>query len=415
MRKNTFTKLRESFLFRDPRGKVIFWGLLLAAVWYATYALHLWSPRPENVGFSFLSGSPTRGAGLFSSLGCNACHALYGVGPDIGPDLGTSLPAGSSPVRIIADMWNHSPQMWEKMRDAQLGFPRISEQDMLDVLSYLYVVRYLDVPGDPEKGGALFSSKGCLQCHSLDGSSGGTGPDLSQLEAETPILWAQRMWNHGYGMEARMEKMNVAWPTFRDQEMLDLLAFLQKKSSGRRQEASLLPATPSRGKALFRNKGCSSCHAVDGEGGQGGPDLGPRHEASPSIVQFAGLMWNHSPKMFAQMEKKGISRPQFAEREMADLIAYLYLVRYLEPVGRVDLGAEVFHEKHCSNCHGADGHGGRGGPSLARRQSYFASQFAYTVWSHGPQMYRRMRENNIAWPSLDEKELVDLVAFLNSL
>jgi len=37
------------------------------------------------------------------------------------------------------------------------------------------------------------------------------------------------------------------------------------------------------------------------------------------------------------------------------------------------------------------------------------------MWSHGPEMYRRMREKNIPWPSLSEKELLDLVAFLNSL
>ena len=102
-------------------------------------------------------------------------------------------------------------------------------------------------------------------------------------------------------------------------------------------------------------------------------------------------------------------------REMADLISYLYLGRYLEPVGRVDLGKEVFNEKHCSNCHGADGHGGREGPNLARFQPYYAAQLGYTLWSHGPQMYLHMREKNIPWPSLNEKEIVDLVAFLNSL
>ena len=415
MQNSKWFHFRASFLFRDPRGRVIFWGALLVAVWYATYALHLWGPQAEREGFSFLSGSPTRGAALFSSLGCNACHALYGVGPKLGPDLGTVLPAGSSPVRIIADMWNHSPQMWEKMRNAQLGFPRISEQDMLDMLSYLYVVRYLDVPGNAEHGEELFSSKGCVQCHALGSRSATPGPDLSRLQAETPILWAQRMWNHGRAMDTLLAEKKIPWPLFAGDEMLDLLAFIQGKSSGRRQEASLLPASPAIGKTLFAQRGCSSCHAVDGEGGRQGPDLGSQHEAPPSIVQFAGLMWNHFPQMFAEMKEKGIPLPQFAEREMADLISYLYLAGYLEPAGRVDLGAQVFHQKHCSNCHGADGHGGRSGPSLARRRPYFASQLGYTVWTHGPQMYRRMREQNIPWPSLDEKELVDMVAFLNSL
>ena len=415
MPKLHFPNFRESFLFRDPRGRVLFWGLLLLGVLYATHALHLWGPLPEDRGFSFLSGSPTQGARLFSELGCNSCHALYGIGPKSGPDLGTNLPAGSSPVRIVADMWNHGPQMWQKMRDAQLGLPHITEQDALDLLAYLYVVRYMDVPGNVEKGSGLFDTKGCSNCHTLDGSAAGAGPDLGQLEAETPIVWAQRMWNHGEAMAGTMEKNHLPWPIFEGSEMLDLLSYLQKSSSGRRREAGLLPAVPSRGKALFLEKSCDLCHSIDGEGTSEGPDLGPRREVSPSIVEFAAKMWNHSPEMWDRMQNKKIPRPQFAEREMADLIAYLYLVRYLEPVGRVDLGAEVFNSKHCSNCHGRDGHGGRQGPSLARRQAYYASQISYTMWSHGPEMYRRMREQNIPWPALSEEELLHLVAFLNSL
>jgi mono/diheme cytochrome c family protein len=115
------------------------------------------------------------------------------------------------------------------------------------------------------------------------------------------------------------------------------------------------------------------------------------------------------------MGKKSIPRPQFTEHEMADLISYLYLVRYMEPVGRVDLGKEVFNEKHCANCHGPDGHGRGEVPNLVHRQPYYSAQLAYTIWSHGPQMYAHMRDKNIPWPTLNENELVDLIAFLNSL
>ena len=236
---------------------------------------------PADQGFSFLSGSPTRGGRLFSNLGCDSCHALYGIGPKIGPDLGTDLPTDSSPVGIVADMWNHGPQMWQKMKEAQLGLPHITEQDALDLLSFLYIVRYMDVPGDVDKGSRLFVSKGCSQCHTLDGSKNTPGPDLGHLDVETPIVWAQRMWNHGQAMEGLMAKMNVPWPTFQGQEMLDLLSFLQKESSGERQEAALLPANPSKGKSLFVEKGCSTCHSINGEGGHEGPDLGARRQESP--------------------------------------------------------------------------------------------------------------------------------------
>ena len=40
---------------------------------------------------------------------------------------------------------------------------------------------------------------------------------------------------------------------------------------------------------------------------------------------------------------------------------------------------------------------------------------AFTVWSHGPQMYRKMKENNIPWPTLNEQQLMDMMSFLNSL
>ena len=411
----SFSSLRNSFLLRDPRGLAISWGVLLLGVVYAIYAFHLWPLRTEDRGFSFLSGSPARGGSLFSDLGCDTCHALYGIGPDIGPDLGTALPNGSSPVRIVADMWNHGPQMWQKMNEAQFGLPHISQQDALDLLSFLYIMRYVDVPGDIVKGRSLFKSKGCAKCHTVDGSKNEPGPDLGTLDVDTPIVWAQRMWNHGRSMQDKMEKLNISWPTFQNHEMLDLLSYLQKISSGKRHESSLLPASPSKGKLLFTKKGCIACHSVTNEGGHDGPSLGPQHESPPSLVQFAGLMWNHSPKMWDRMDKKNIPRPEFAEREMADLISYLYLVRYMEPVGRVDLGSRVFNEKHCANCHEADGHGKGEVPNLAHQQPYYAAQLAYTIWSHGPQMYEHMREKNIPWPTLTENELVDLIAFLNSL
>jgi mono/diheme cytochrome c family protein len=411
----TFAKLRNSLWFRDPRGGVILWAVLLAAILILTYAVHLWSPPPEDQAFSFLSGSPVRGASLFESLGCKSCHALYGIGPTVGPDLGTSIPAGSSPVQIVADMWNHGPQMWQKMKDAQFGLPHITEQDSVDLISYLYVVRYMDMPGNPDKGRELFESKKCANCHTLGGNTKSVGPDLQTLNAETPIVWAQRMWNHGQAMGSLMNEKKIEWPTFRNGEMLDLLTFLQRNSVGQRHESSLLPATPSQGKILFVQKGCANCHSLSGESGKLGPNMGPPRESPPSLAEFAGQMWNHSPQMLEKMKMTGIARPQFAEREMADLIAYLYLVRYLEPVGRVDTGRQVFNEKHCSNCHGADGRGGRLAPSLRRRQPYYAAQLGYTIWSHGPQMYQHMREKNIPWPTLNEKEMLDLVAFLNSI
>ncbi|MBI2817002.1 MAG: c-type cytochrome [Acidobacteria bacterium] len=366
--------------------------------------------------YSFLSGDPVRGGSLFAGLGCNACHSLFGIGADVASDLAKAPPSSWSPVRAVADMWSHGPEMWEKMKDAQLGFPHISEQDMVDLLAYLYLIRYLDQPGDPTKGGVLFATKHCADCHTLSGTGKGIGPNLSHLNEDTPIMWAQLMWNHGQSMEALIAQERIEWPLFQGSEMTDLLAYLQSSTSGKRKESELFPADPIRGKVLFKERGCHSCHSINADGGKTGPELGASQRSAPSITQFAGLMWNHSPQMYATMKEHDIPRPKFAGREMADLISYLYVVRYMEPPGESESGKTVFRDKHCAECHGADGHGGSSGPNLARRpDGYHAPQMAYTVWTHGPQMYRKMQEKSIPWPTLTERELRDLMTFLSSL
>ena len=132
------------------------------------------------------------------------------------------------------------------------------------------------------------------------------------------------------------------------------------------------------------------------------------------MTELAGLMWNHAPHMWKQIKVRGLVRPKFEEREMADLIAFLYQVRYLEPQGDADLGRRVFERKRCAACHGADGRGGRGGPDLlGAKRAFCATRMAYAMWSHGPRMYKKMQQSALAWPNFDEQEMVHLMSFLN--
>src|SRR3990172_7654299 len=104
------------------------------------------------------------------------------------------------------------------------------------------------------------------------------------------------MWNHARAMEASIRKEGVPWPKFEGNEMNDLLAYIRENWGGPRRERELLPADPRGGWKVFRSKSCIACHSVRGEGGRVGPELGPNRPIPPSIVQFAGLMWNHSPE-----------------------------------------------------------------------------------------------------------------------
>ncbi len=49
--------------------------------------------------------------------------------------------------------------------------------------------------------------------------------------------------------------------------------------------------------------------------------------------------------MRASMQAQNIPRPQFTNKEMADLISYLFVERYFEPSGNASRGAQLFEKK----------------------------------------------------------------------
>ena len=212
-----------------------------------------------------------------------------------------------------------------------------------------------------------------------------------------------------------MHELNMPWPRFEGEEMNDLLAFVRYVRAGPERESNLLPANPHRGWALFRKKGCISCHAIRGEGGTVGPDLGSDRPLPRTLTQMAGRMWNHSPEMLAAMKEKGIERPTFEGQDMADLIAFLYSARYFELGGSPTIGQELFDERKCSQCHGNDASGGKYGPKLRNLGRVFTPvSFALALWSHGPRMYAKAEALGLGWPTLNEGDLSHLLAFLNS-
>lgn len=365
---------------------------------------------------TFLVGDPHAGSHTFREKGCNHCHTVNGVGGGRAPDLGFQRPARSTLDQLVTELWNHAPRMWLQMEAEKIAYPTFSAKEMADLFAYLYTARYMDEPGDAGRGRLLFSQKGCIQCHAVGRQGGKVGPDLKRIGAvDTPLFWAQAMWNHAPVMQAQMEERNITWPEFYDDEMNDLLAYIRQERAGPRREYELLPANPERGLDLFRRKACLECHAVGGKGGTTGPDLGAGKPLPPTLTQVAAEMWNHSPEMWTTMDAKGIDRPTFAGQEMADLISFLYSVRYFELAGSPLVGQELFAERRCAQCHGTDARGGDHGPNLRARGRFLTRvTLARALWAHGPRMYRQSQELGLGWPTLEEGDLGHLLAFLNS-
>lgn len=377
----------------------------------------IWQHKSASTRWStFLVGDPHRGFHVFQKKGCAQCHAVNGVGAKLAPDLGFVDKPQASINELVSAMWNHAPQMWELMRKEKRPYPSLDRAETIDLFAYLYTARYVDEPGDGVRGRALFESKGCIRCHALHGIGGKEGPDLSYVTGKyTPIAWTQAMWNHAPVMEARMQELGFDWPRFERGDMNDVLAYIRENWGGPRSEREFLPASLERGRRLFQSKSCIACHTLNGEGGHAGPELGPKRPLPSSIVQFAGLMWNHSPEMWHMMRAQGIPRPTFEGQQMADLIAFLYSLHYFDPGGSHQSGKSLFARRGCSQCHGPSAEGTPQGPALRGGSGTFNSiALAEALWRHGPKMYERTRERGLSWPTLAESDVGDLVIFLNT-
>lgn len=405
----------------NPPNRLRLWSAsaLGALILLAGEAIHGYYRNSSARWNSFLVGDPHEGATLFfEKKACARCHAINGVGANSAPDLGFKRSPQSSLDQMVSTMWNHAPRMWEGMRTQGIAYPELDREDVANLFAFLYTAHYVDEPGDERRGLRLFVSKGCAHCHGTPGTANSLAPapDLANVKGiDTPIVWAQTMWNHAPKMEAAIEQHGTAWPKFEDGEMNDLLAYVREVSGGPRRETALLPANPNRGWKVFQDKSCLACHAIHGKGGRIGPELGPGRQLPISIVRFAGVMWNHSPQMWQASEALRVPRPEFDGRQFADLVAFLASIRYFEPSGSPQQGAALFVERGCAVCHGRQAEGTRHGPALrGRTTSFTAITLAAALWKDGPRMYRGTRELNVPWPDLAEGDVGNLVSFLNA-
>lgn len=393
---------------RSTRRIFLFLGRFLLA----------WSLLPLTINGQDLTlpKNPIKGRYVFEQKGCITCHSIKGEGGNIGPDLGHKKYYGSF-LELAGIMWNHAPEMLRRMRELDLPYPEFSHTEMAELISYLYYLRYLGEPGDLYRGKMLVTKKGCLACHSIAGKGGKSAPAFDELSKYiSPLYMAQALWNHGPEMEKLIEKMGLKRPQFGKGEIVDLSAYIREASKGiEREQIYMSPGNPQRGKLVLQEKGCLDCHAVNGDGKELGPDFGDS-EWNYNVTEIAGLMWNHGSEMAELMKRQRIQWPKFSGKEMADLIAYLYFLKFTDKPGDAHEGKKVFTEKGCVNCHGADAMGSRYAPNLSKSKGpTSAIEMAQILWNHAPVMEARIAEKVMSWPQFSGNEMRDLYAYLHSL
>jgi mono/diheme cytochrome c family protein len=266
-------------------------------------------------------GDARTGKILFTEKHCIQCHRVEGEGGREGPNL-ESLPRGVAPLRIAQGLWNHGPEMVGSMRRMGLNVPQFRGAEIIDLFAYLRSrgrareAREFQSAGDPTAGARLFESKGCSRCHEVFGDEREIGPDLGRMEFGGSVTQiAGRMWNHWPAMVEAMEMLEMRFPTFEEEELADLLAWVfVSRYAGPKGD-------PARGKEIYRAEGCAFCHGLDGEGTLGPPleQVTPGAQ-SEEIVQ---RMWNHAPEMWGEMGEHQIEWPRFEPLQLADLLAFL--------------------------------------------------------------------------------------------
>ena len=265
-------------------------------------------------------GDAARGKVLFSDKKCSICHSLTptaGKGP--GPPV-SQWPAIANRIRWSEHMWNHSGAMMTEMEKKGIPWPTFTLQEMVDLLVYLRNLpdRLDELPSlifeDPVEGEKIFQGRGCGQCHSVGEAEPGK-IDLvgAARAARTFTELGVSMWNHLPQMRRRAAATRVDFPTLSENEMSQLIAYLFAKryfeEKGNRR----------RGRAVFSSRKCGTCHDQPGSGAPSLQDKRGRFSAP----QMASAVWQHGPRMMAEMEKRGIRWPTFSGDEMAGLIAFL--------------------------------------------------------------------------------------------
>jgi putative heme-binding domain-containing protein len=128
------------------------------------------SPTPEDLA---------QGKRLFVGH-CAVCHGIEGTGGR-GPSLNQPV------LRRVANDFALFLLIRQGVDGSEMpGAWQMSDREVRLVAGYvrsLGRVPVVKLPGDPERGQALYDSKGCAACHIVRGKGASFGPDISEIGA----------------------------------------------------------------------------------------------------------------------------------------------------------------------------------------------------------------------------------------
>jgi mono/diheme cytochrome c family protein len=231
-----------------------------------------------------LAGTPQIDLGrkMLARYGCVSCHSIRTPGQgrmqssNPAPPL-SHIAAKTSREWIFA--WLKDPQSYAIT--ATMPNFQLSDPDARDISAFLISqsTPYSGSPAaesphaaatDSQAGASVYGESFCASCHATVNAAGlvvggNVGPELTRIGSKVKPEWLMD-WLRGprtYDPQTRMPRYRF------DQKQLHLLAgFLQAKTdSDFLAKVNLTPASPAEiahGQALVKERGCASCHEING-------------------------------------------------------------------------------------------------------------------------------------------------------
>jgi mono/diheme cytochrome c family protein len=405
----------------------------------------------------------TRGRELLTHLNCQGCHKLNNLDPPtLGPDLSS---VGYKVTREWVYKWLKEPRTildkdgkvtvngYENENEPRMPKFRLKEEEIRALSAFLSVQKAKPIekykinpavaaasskrPDLISQGEVRFRQMMCTTCHSLAVTRAGEtkmiggdiGPELTKVGSKVSEEWLVAwLWNPN----SYLEHSNMPGYGWSDEDLYKVSQYVMNKLT----DSDLLTNIPQlgaatkeevkTGKRLFVEKGCSSCHALNGVAPQKdfGPDLTALGAKNASELEFSKAKIEHNLVSYIQAKLQDTVSVNPAARmpqynwEQGDLDAvtaallsqtgpaptsalqHLVVARKeasFQPVGAF---AQVYERYKCYACHRFNGYGGTLAPDLSyegsRAEKKWIAEFLKNPQTIRPTLILRMPQFNMS-------------------